>query len=355
MQCDEKRPTCGSCQRLLLNCNYENRRESSRQTLSHSLSYGEEHITTAIKEIDPLQPLDCELIHHWTKHTAHTFSDDPDRTHVWEVLFPLLAFQQDFLLHTLLATSSLHLACIGKPQHRWKYFAACDKHFNWAIKQYRVEILNLSNRNCEALFACGMLLFLSSFSEQEEDAPINDSPQKLEPTLAQGVRFMREGRALFKPYIPQIMAGCLRPLLAEPDRSTFLSDDPGMLTDFESLCKGADDFHLEAYNQAVASLKIAYASRACGSPLKMVQSWPITLSETFVKLLEAEDARALVILAHYCAVAHASSRCWWARQNQIERQLRRIEEKVGDAWTEWLEWPKYVVSLTVVREDRLRH
>jgi hypothetical protein len=202
-----------------------------------------------------------------------------------------------------------------------------------------------------------MLLFLSAFSEKEEteSTSSNEIPQMMQPTLAQGIKFMREGRALFKPFLPQIMAGCLGPLLAEPNPSTFLSDDPGILTDFESFCKECNEVELGACDQAIASLEVAYASRACESPLKMVGSWPLTLSDSFVEMLEAEDARPLVILAHFCAVARASSRCWWATQSQIEGRLRKIEERVGEAWGDWLKWPTYVVSLTVVRENGLRH
>jgi hypothetical protein len=311
-----------------------------------------------VQKTDTLQSLDCELTYHWINHTAHSFSADPERTHVWATSFPQLAFKHDFLLHTLLATSSLHLACTTtKPRDHDKYFAACDEHFHWAIKKYRLQLFDLSDQNCEALFACGMLLFLSAFSEKEEteSTSSNEMPQMMQPTLAQGIKFMREGRALFKPFLPQIMAGCLGPLLAEPNPSTFMSDDPGILTDFESLCKGCNEVELRACDQAIASLKVAYASRACGSPLKMVGSWPLTLSDSFVEMLEAEDARALVILAHFCAVAHASSRCWWATQSQIEGRLKKIEERIGEAWGEWLKWPNYVVSLTVVRENGLRH
>jgi hypothetical protein len=137
--------------------------------------------------------------------------------------------------------------------------------------------------------------------------------------------------------------------------SAFLIDNPGILTNFDTLCEVVDSSQALAYHQAIASLKAAYASRACGSPLKMVHGWPFTLLETFVELLEVRDARALVILPHYRAVPHALSRCWWARQNQIERQLRRIDEKIGDGWRKWLEWPMEMVSLTVVGKGGLRH
>jgi hypothetical protein len=75
----------------------------------------------------------------------------------------------------------------------------------------------------------------------------------------------------------------------------------------------------------------------------MIMAWPIRLSTAYLELLEQQRPEALIILAYYTVPLHFYSSSWIIGDSG-QRLLAAIEQRLGNYWSAWLEWPKEIVA-----------
>lgn len=140
LKCDEVRPACGSCRRHQVNCVYpkgiENR-SSARETASPKTVSSPGDAGDAQKDVERNESqsgshqawdenaedadtlaesserrlLEMRLLHHFMNHVIYTFPSMEDSTlrDTWSNDVVPMAFEHDFLRHTMLALSALHM------------------------------------------------------------------------------------------------------------------------------------------------------------------------------------------------------------------------------------------------------
>lgn len=66
--------------------------------------------------------------------------------------------------------------------------------------------------------------------------------------------------------------------------------------------------------------------------------WPGSISQDFLELIYRRDPRALVILAHYCALLKKNNHVWCLR-GIGSGLLENIWQALGEEWRPLIQWP----------------
>lgn len=74
----------------------------------------------------------------------------------------------------------------------------------------------------------------------------------------------------------------------------------------------ADGMHRESHSNAISELSQAMGAYCSGGIMSGIMTWPVTLNDDYVSLIEMRDPMALAILAHYGVIIHLLQDRWWA-------------------------------------------
>lgn len=76
------------------------------------------------------------------------------------------------------------------------------------------------------------------------------------------------------------------------------------------------------------------------SRARRIWLWPISLTHIFLELLSSSHYVALIILAHYAALAKPFENKHWMNQDWSASVIASVERALEDKWQEWIAWPK---------------
>ncbi|KAF4622246.1 hypothetical protein D9613_009605 [Agrocybe pediades] len=112
---------------------------------------------SSIPSVQPLSTIDLSLLHHFTIATSQTFSPLPDVTEAWSHIVPgpELGGRWTFVLHACLAAAGAHLTSSNSnlSNHGNEAAVLAEYHYSAAMTLMREEICNITEHNCNALFA----------------------------------------------------------------------------------------------------------------------------------------------------------------------------------------------------------
>ncbi|EME81492.1 uncharacterized protein MYCFIDRAFT_7098, partial [Pseudocercospora fijiensis CIRAD86] len=147
VKCDERHPTCSNCKRRQEECSYK-----IAEALTPSPEAGIPDHANGITISHKLHLKQMELLHHYLTDTYATLAIRPQGppTQLFEV--PKLAFRHDYLLDTLLAITSLHIAKTRPEEGRRELVADAVRYQARALSSYRHSLANLTAEDCQALY-----------------------------------------------------------------------------------------------------------------------------------------------------------------------------------------------------------
>ncbi|KAH8835103.1 hypothetical protein DL96DRAFT_1572841 [Flagelloscypha sp. PMI_526] len=361
VKCDEFRPICKACTRRQEACVWQ---QTSPDPLGMILPNAATSFLRISKEnqlsLPPLNDFrvkDLELLHNFTTNTLLTFIPDlPPTRHGYQVLLPQLAFQNQFLLHAMFAISSLHMHSL-RPSSDSNYLALSKMHCQHAI----LGLYNASTTGKEstvssdAMFMAQTLLgtywlaspswastsndddmpdvfdwvpptrtFMRKIGEFEEDLlkGIIDAPSYLPPEL------FRDKPSTLAPF-PNIFYNIHRPAVCPFDTEEL--DDPNIIGVYELALRKISNTWSAFMHPKIQNLSI-YVFLS-GAPAR------------FFELFSERRPRAMIILAHYCAILGQFDGAWWYTQDRFRRDLRRILSLLDDKWLPWMEYPLNVLAM----------
>ena len=70
------------------------------------------------------------------------------------------------------------------------------------------------------------------------------------------------------------------------------------------------------------------------------------MSDDYFALLGRGHPCALAILAHFAVLLHRHDEVWWLK-GLGKAIIKRVDEMLGEEWSEVISWPKIVAGLTV--------
>jgi hypothetical protein len=81
-------------------------------------------------------------------------------------------------------------------------------------------------------------------------------------------------------------------------------------------------------------------------------SWPITIPEAYIEMVQQRNPAALVLLAHFCILLKRCGARWWieGKAEELLAKITRVLEG-ADGWLQWIEWPMREVGEAKLRES----
>lgn len=285
-------------------------------------------------------------MYHYTT-TVYRLGVRENVVHLWHDYIPQQALEHPFLMHGLLALSALHLAYF-RPHRSSEYLQTCDKHQDIALRKFR-EILSSppDPELADPAFALAATLSVSSMARScaRADTAAVDLDAVIELfILTRGVRdviqlshkrtragpmvVMLEGRPYPKDtevHLPLSVSSCFDSIR----HMLFIYElDPEALQH----CQSALTELQKLYNN------IAYIAPTHNIEIGDLSRWQVIVSMDYIRLVQARNPPALVILAHYAAAMTAIRTAWYT-QNWAEYALHGISEALDDSMQHWIRWP----------------
>jgi hypothetical protein len=274
---------------------------------------------------------------------------------------PKIAFQHDNLLHAIFALSATNLL-LEEPDDQ-ELIAAHQTYFSMALREQRKAVSELSADNADAIGFAAIMILIDSIATMrlrslEPYAPPMDWLQ-----LGKGARSvlgiaMQMGRNHGEPRIMSLVT--TSPAIPLDTDVGWAAEDH--LKDFiEILTYEAntrlDQLYSEEFNDAETREAYENAIGYVGSVLvairkqeptmaicRRVIGFSMVIPTRFIDFVEERRPRALVVLAHFFAVANEVRPIWWMA-NTPEREIWGIYRSLPAEWQQLMDWPMRRVGL----------
>ncbi|CAH0053769.1 unnamed protein product [Clonostachys solani] len=290
------------------------------------------------------------LLHHYTTNVALTLSRDPATAPLWGTSLPQAAFSHQFLMHGLLGVSALHYAHTN-PQQEREFTFVSSRYQDLALQYFTTHLNDLNDQNFTPFFFLGTLIFLlatcSIAKPQDTEKPVSPEEIARSFSLLQGVKSIISAM----PTWIQNQDGPLAPLLQmmDPVEEKQLGGFQSRLERLSALTRETSPASLDAINVrtscllAIESLRTTYCACKGDQSLsgsRRVWTWPMTLTQLFIELIQIAHPLALIILAHYAALVRPHEHPDWVSHGWSGNVMISVASSLGPEWHEWLAWPQ---------------
>ena len=324
-------------------------KDSSRDSVS-LVSY---HDTTpgssSSKELKPQSLtqsacLDLSLMHHYTRHTYATLADLDSAVPVWRDSFPTEAASHPFLMHGLLSLTALHIALQDLASHK-VYVDHALQHYQYAITLYRPELINVTQRNCHALFGFSSVAAIISFgvsmaSQHTGVALLQDMHEIF--NLLKGIHAVVMAAQDWIAAGP--LADLVRPyVIRETELPEEVEDTLRVLSEKVEVCGESED-RKAGYHATIDTLRTGFRNNVFKPDDRTISLvWPIMVPRIYIDALSEKKPMALAILAHYAVFLYDLRKYWWAG-DRGRRMIEAVTGSLSPEWADALVWPSRCIS-----------
>ncbi|KAG9951759.1 hypothetical protein KCU85_g2627, partial [Aureobasidium melanogenum] len=358
IKCNEVKPQCGNCQRLDINCSFAPQAASPHPSLvsQTSTSLGTPPIIQPSTQ--PLCLLDLELYHHLVYHYSAALVPDPKlRADIFEqVLEHSLSY--DFLIHNFMALSALHL--YSENRSRSELFDRACYLQGVAIQLVQPVIANL--RQEDSLAALMFSGHTTSFGLAEYMLnPHHDDTDPIDK-IVECFQLSRGIKLVVSPFWPYLSQTWLNKLFSSESnnedriRATLASIFP-TYSMVRSLAFGQEDADrrkccLETIEDIFTFIEASSRHpQDYPTPSHLIDRWAVKIPVVFKDMLVERKPIALIILAYWAVLTSINPRSWHLR-GLAEVLIARIEDILGEEWTEFLRWPREkIIENTLAAQD----
>jgi hypothetical protein len=249
------------------------------------------------------------LMHHWTIKPCHKFSQLLSET--FRIYVVQQALQHEHLMDAMFALASLHMAAEFPATNDERATCLTDalQYQSSAVPVFRAALENISPTNCEALFACSVIIMacIVVFPTLENDSQRNiNHEKKLSTDLSSLFQFVKGIHSIIGQARPSLEAGpfhlVIVPYVGEDQMSSLINE--GVLPPaLKELCHSAPLALREVYEHAVEMLE------RCAMAEGMVIPWIVIAGEEFVGQVENAEPVALSIYVCWAALFGCLGEC----------------------------------------------
>lgn len=271
-------------------------------------------IAAALLPPPDLNLIDLELLMHWKDTTYQIFCRNPRASPIWQSLVPQEALTEPFLMHGILALSSLHLARTKSDYPKsLRYIGTAVSHQNQALATFRPSLDNINPSNSKAMFAFASIITVSAFGFPRASASDFIAPWAAIDDLYQAITFARGAHYILVQAAESLRNSMFRPLLQWDGLGQRLTEEARLA--FERLYEeihtlAADELRCD-YLRAIECMQEGLAEILGGSTALAVASRvAIRIPARYMDLLREHDPLALTILVYYCTILHRLRHNW---------------------------------------------
>lgn len=373
-KCDETRPSCITCETIGRRCSYLDEYEASSNLPTSSIVSPDDASagpSTQLNLVDPIStaaataqlrlsslPFELiyvELLQQWLNETHQSFVYNNEQAQIFGPVTLNHALAWPFLMHALLAYSSLHLGSTSS-EKSMDYQHRADELLGIALLEFNAILPRLNSTSITAAF-----LFSNITSAHQMSKYCSAKIDVFEESMDRFIDCLRVCRGvniIIENWWEALQESELKPILTCRDGVTAGQDMEKHTPEFDSvrdLIRTLDSTNspdaITTYLSALQSIQgqfnvqCALDSPELNRSTSWAFAWPMTISSDFVDLLKARRPEALVVLAHYTPLLHYR-RTSWAIGDAGFVMFGLIESSLGQKWVEWLHWPRQVFSTT---------
>ena len=317
--------------------------------------------------------LDLSLMHHYTRYTYATLADLDSAVPVWRDGFPTEAASHPFLMHGMLSLAALHVALqdglpmpvppppppalqqqrVQSPPSQSHYQHAQHKiyvdhalqHYTSALTLYRPELINVTRRNCNALFAFSSIAAIISFGVSmtsghmglallQDMHDIFNLLKGIHAVVSAAREWIVEGPLvdLVREFIPR-----------ETELPQEVKDTLRILTERIETCGESED-RKNGYHHTLGVLRTWFKNYVY-QPDARTRSLvgPFLVPRSYIEALSEKQPMALAILAHYAVFLYDLRAYWWAGDRGV-RTVEAVTAILSSEWRDALVWPTKCVG-----------
>ncbi|PYI04994.1 hypothetical protein BO78DRAFT_371888 [Aspergillus sclerotiicarbonarius CBS 121057] len=318
------------------------------------------------------------LLDYYLRHTCQSFTTNEETDKVWRLIVPCLAHQNSFLLHGLLACTSLHRAYMssGHPALEKEFLLRAYHHQDIALPQFRYAVQHPTDDNCNAILAYAYLLVVYTFAADRPEYSesglstdslflVNHSGEDAEAgsILRNWLYFLRAGCSMLCDFWEQLQEGPVRVLSEawdidlddDPDRSclknllSVIPDESAATSDISNASEASTIWTEEVkaiYRQAAIELSRSFAyvraQRGFLTTWDILRIWPMEVSLEYMALLHQGYPGALILLAYYCILLKQMEKHWYF-DGRAATLIRAIQKQLSTDWHSFIQEPLKVV------------
>ena len=299
--------------------------------------------------------MDLELLLNFTSKTYSTITCSavisPSLGEFYRTTYVQEAFAYDYFIQSILAVSAFHFVHehrrSGATAGLEQYLVAAHTHHNTALRSFRRTLDNVTDENCSAMFGCASLIAIMSCAQLRTATiePLTDLPRKANSLVPEWFTLVR-GISVAVHKNENVKSGPMAPIFQRLKACGASKIDPDISSYLDRLCHAFTQ-HSDANvawvcSAAVDMLQQSFAT--IGQQLESTPflSWPVTVHEEFVTLLEMGVQEAALVLAQFCVLLFEMRESWWA-EGWAEYIFESVGDIVEEGWREWLQWPSDVI------------
>lgn len=336
---------------------------------------------------------DLELLQHWTLYTSETMSDVDEITSIMKIFVPGEGFRHAYLMHAIMAVTSLHIAQL-RPSQEPNYVRLATHHQTCALAYLRTALHDITAENCHAIHATGHLIVKYAFA-----APRSQTSLVFTPRVGLTSEFLPLLRGVWSVYEvchAWLLAGPLKPCLGQPldpnpDFSLYPNDShfASLIPLLSSASSPSSPYpntdpspslqalhlirslaaHVHTPEPSLSPQQLRYRTKT------LVFRWSALVPQSYIQAMSDREPEALVVLGCYCVLLKIMQEepGYWFMDGAAERLLegcrREVEgyegvdaEASGDTryenrekWRPVWEWLESVVGvpLRVGRDEEM--
>ncbi|KAH8743773.1 hypothetical protein F5883DRAFT_32998 [Diaporthe sp. PMI_573] len=335
IKCGEEKPQCANCLSQGAECVYEP--VTSRRMTSKAAAPGPSAPSTPEDPPGSMFTLEhMELLHHYTASTSLTFSSSAPTRMVWQDRVPRIALHAEYVLHALLAVSALHLSHL-RPNARSSYWATGVKLYDAALSKAQVEMENVTEANCTAIYIFSTITCFYSLAQNGELASQSDHVERLEDDdsdLLSWVFLFRGPKTFLKlPYNTILHAGELAPMFEQGskralrvrayptcDLSSIMDELRGIVPDPEEQV-----IYINTIKHLQKSFHAVFGQASAEIETTDIFVWLFDASDEFMDRLRRHEGPAVAIFICFSLLVSQLQGVWWAKGwgEWISVRLRR--------------------------------
>lgn len=294
-----------------------------------------------------LNILDLELLHNYSTSTCFTLHSDPMVKTLWRINVPQLGFSYDFVMHSLLAISALHLAHYT-PRKKDFYLSQAMHHHQTGLQKATSVLPHVTDENCSALYIFTALTCIFSIASRQNlgDLILGDEGGVTEVVLFRGTRsIIQSSQHALKSGVlgPMFIGGSRRDQLRE-EQVTDPPQEEDYLNELQRLMNSTttDPASLPIYTEAIDDLRksfaVIYKKASHTYQSTDIFIWLFRLSDEYLQRLRQRTQESLVIFAHFCVVPKRLESNWWI-EGWSTHLMTRIYAMLDGEHRLWIRWP----------------
>lgn len=288
---------------------------------------------------------ELQLMHVWSLKTCRSFSSN--LSGVFQSFMVEQAFHHPFLMDSLLALTSLHIASGTASSNDndvnnhhgslnlalvSEYIDDALHYQNSAVPAFSSALENISPLNCDALFACSVIMMACAFA-----APlIGSSRGNTRESLTSPFHFVKGIHSVIDKARPWMANGPFRfAIITHSDDDWESSQqDNEVFHRLRKLCFHGDPAIRNILFHAITLLRNCFAKDET-----MAIPWIVVVGEDFADLVQQEVPMALLVYMYWGVLLSRLKEVWWATLsgrgivNDLAKELAGI-----DGWTEAIQW-----------------